>query len=102
MDQTTEIIDPIILIFLFLVFSIGAIGPVIFCVCGAKRAEKERISAAGTDYDASALVEGQTDASNENLPLVDLGDAQRTSGQSPTIVRASEKGPSDQKFAVNA
>ena len=46
MDPSTEVIDPIILIFLFMVFSIGAIGPVIFCVWGAKRAERERVLAA--------------------------------------------------------
>lgn len=102
MDQPTEIIDPIILIFLFLVFSIGAIGPVIFCVWGAKRAEKERTLAADAASEASISVEGQTDASNENLPLVVLGDVDLPTGQSSTITEAAAKALSDQKLAVNA
>lgn len=41
MDQSTElVVDPIILVFLSVIFLIGAIGPFIFCVWGAYRDER--------------------------------------------------------------
>lgn len=48
MDQSTElVVDPIILVFLSVVFLIGAIGPFVFCVWGAYRDERTlRLAAA--------------------------------------------------------
>ncbi|MCR9175370.1 MAG: hypothetical protein NXI19_05140 [Alphaproteobacteria bacterium] len=97
MDQPAEIVDPIILIFLFLVFSIGAIGPVIFCVWGAKRAEKERVLAA--QVESAASVDGQTDASNENQPLA--GARLAAAPSSVDAISPAATG-TDEKLAVNA
>ena len=102
MDPSTEVIDPIILIFLFMVFSIGAIGPVIFCVWGAKRAERERVLAARANSEASAMIEGQADASNENMPLAGLSDAEPTNVKSSILEVSAAKAPADEKLAVNA
>lgn len=93
MDQPTEVIDPIILIFLFLVFSIGAIGPVVFCVWGAKRAETERLAAARVEATVCDQSEVSTDASNENA----------VAGNVATLpIVADLVPPTPEKAAVNA